>query len=278
MPMLSANSWFWIRLVWFIAGAAFTFTRISRTGPDTTAIAGLVFTFAIFVFPLIKGLKLPGGTEIELKSETIDKRVDQLKIDADKAVDGALKLLATFTALITSTDVVLARPTSRESRSAFARMNCGIAIEAALSWFAVGERVRVLVYRFIAVPPDPGLHFLMGNATEDECAILARGYFRIDDSDEPLLTSWRDQRIINMPDAIATDRPETLPGLGAYHGILCVPLWRVDTLWGLLVIERTNRETFNAAALKVADALGNVLVAALAHPGLVEEPVRTSRV
>ncbi|MEA2785339.1 MAG: hypothetical protein QOF71_1443 [Candidatus Eremiobacteraeota bacterium] len=267
MDPLPSGAWRWIRVLWLLAGGAFTVSRVARDGADTTAIAGLVFTFSVFVLPLIKGLKLPGGTELELQPQ----KIDQLSTKYDDLVDNVSSLLVSYTSSIAATDAVLAASGTIAAKNAFAFLKCAKVIDEALRWFAVAEPVRVLVYRYReAGVTVSGLYFVTGNVDEDEAAILKRAYFLTSGSD-PVPRCWQRQRIVNLPETAAGNRPEVLRSHGiTYHGMMVVPLRHLDDAWGVLIVERRQPIAFDVIAERVATALGNVVVATFAHPALVE--------
>jgi GAF domain-containing protein len=265
MSGISERAWWWIRVLWVLAGATFTVTRLVGSGADNTAIAGLVFTFSVFVLPLIKALKLPGGTELQLQAENLKKvevKEDELNLDL-------ANVLVRYTSSIAATDAVLAGASTPASKYAFALLKAVSAIEDSLRWFAVNEPVRVLVYTLREQNRVQALVFVTGNVDSDEAFVLARLGFPVTEKDvDPLALCWRQRKVIHRSEATADDRPPVAAGHGRYRGIMTVPIRQVDDMWGVLVVEREKPELFNTLAENVGRALGNVVSAALAHPAL----------
>jgi hypothetical protein len=281
IPLLSGRAWSYIRVLWVLAGIAFTIARVVRYGADSTALAGLAFTLVVFILPSIKGFKLPGGTEIELQSQEV---VRTLEVEQVNLIDAVSHLLISYTAAIGATDVILMGGSSVESKRAFAMLKTLRAIEESIRWFAVGEPVRVLVYRYqggatfraglytVAENVDaiePGLYFVTGNVDEAEALALKREFFATEESgDDLIVRCWRRQMVANMSEASTRERPAVPDPKNAFHGIMTIPLRYADGRWGILVVERKQAEPFNLVAERVGAALGNVIVAALGHPAL----------
>jgi GAF domain-containing protein len=272
MSFFTDRAWAWSRALWFLSGTAFTVYHVISIGKvDTTAIALLVLTLAVFVLPIIDSIKLPGGVELAVHHEEAKETAQHLSAKEDNLVADISSLLVSFTSSIAATDAILSRKTvgSVATLHAFARVKCADAITDSLRWFAVGESVRVLAYQY-DVNPDLGevLGFVIGNVSDEEDLALADEWFSLGD-DDPVGRAWREQRIVNRPEALTNERPLVTDEHDVvYRGIMVVPMRRDDDAWGVLIVERAEPQRFDATAELVGTALSDVIVSALGHASL----------
>jgi GAF domain-containing protein len=277
MPSLSGKEWLFARVLWVIGGVGFTSYRIVGSGPDGIALAGLAFTFAILLLPLIKELELPGGTKLKLQDKELAVKSNLLTAGLQ---DDLALLLVSYTSTIATADVVLSRSSvgSVATRVSYAKFVCADIIASSLKWFAVTESLRILVYQYDEGPRvEPALVYVLGNVVSDEASVLSREYFTVDDND-PVGTAWREQRAYNLENLDDDSRPRVLPALGIrYNGIMLIPIRRDAESWGMLIVERANAERFGVVAERVGTALANVVGAVLGHPALRLTAVRATR-